>query len=279
MRTRTLIVLVVGIACLIATAPTAFGGGPSPGLTDGHGALTQGKERYVTVPSGGATSLRVISPNSGRVLRTMKIRGTWGIPYVAFDGTVEGLLPDGRTLVLGQSVINGDALRVRTSFLLVDTRKMRIVRTIMLKGAFAFDALSPDAHYMYLVEYVSQQDFSSYRVRAYDLKANRLLAKIVADRKSWETAMQGSPVSRLNRDGWAYTLYGGSARPFIHALDTRHVEAVCIDMPWKTSPKHLFDYRLRSDGDGHLVVRGPRGRALAVIDRSTFRVISFVRDP
>ncbi len=91
--------------------------------------------------------------------------------------------------------------------------------------------------------------------------------------------MQGSPVSRLWRDGWAYTLYGGGARPFIHALDTRHVEAVCIDMPWQTSPSRLFEYRLRSDRDGHLVVRGPHGRALVVVDRHTFRVLSFARNP
>ena len=50
-------------------------------------------------------------------------------------------------------------------------------------------------------------------------------------------------------------------------------------MPWKTLPQRLFDFRLRTDGDGHLVVRGPNGRALAVIDRKTFRVLSFVRNP
>ncbi len=279
MRRRILVVVAAGLTCFIAAAPAASGAGPSPGISTGWDGLTRGNVRYVSVPSGASTSIQVINRNGGRVLRFMTIKGTWGIPLVAFDGTAEGLLPDGRTLLLARPVFNGDALRTRTSFTLVDVRKMRIVRTISLVGAFSFDALSPEAHYMYLVEYVSDQDLSRYRVRAYDLKKNRLMAKIVADRKSWETAMQGSPVSRLNRDGWAYTLYGGSARPFIHALDTRRVEAVCIDMPWKTSPQHLFDYRLRTDGDGHLVVRGPRGRALAVIDRSTFRVLSFVRDP
>ncbi len=45
--------------------------------------------------------------------------------------------------------------------------------------------------------------------------------KIVSDRKSWETTMQGSPITRATSSGWAYTLYGASqARPFIHALDT-----------------------------------------------------------
>jgi len=101
----------------------------------------------------------------------------------------------------------------------------------------------------------------------------------VADRKSWETGMQGSPVSRTWKDGWAYTLYGGNARPFIHALNTRGVEAVCIDMPWKSSPQRVFDFRVRTDGDGHLVVRGPRGRALVVVDRHSFRILSSVPNP
>jgi hypothetical protein len=35
--------------------------------------------------------------------------------------------------------------------------------------------------------------------------------------------------------------------------------------------------RLREDG--RLVVRGPNGRTLAVVDHKTFRVLSSVRDP
>ena len=91
--------------------------------------------------------------------------------------------------------------------------------------------------------------------------------------------MQGSPVSRSWKDGWAYTLYGGNAHAFIHALNTRRVEAVCIDMPWKSSPERLFDFRLGVDRDGHLVVRGPRGRALVVVDRHSFRILSSVANP
>jgi len=36
---------------------------------------------------------------------------------------------------------------------------------------------------------------------------------------------------------------------------------------------------VRVDADGHLVVRGPNGRALAVIDRQSFKIISFVSSP
>jgi hypothetical protein len=54
---------------------------------------------------------------------------------------------------------------------------------------------------------------------------------------------------------------------------------VCINLPWPTSPQRMFDYRLRTNRDGHLVVRGPRGRALAVIDRQTFKILSSVPNP
>jgi hypothetical protein len=92
--------------------------------------------------------------------------------------------------------------------------------------------------------------------------------------------MSGTAITRLSTDGWAYTLYGGSSSlPFVHALDTRHVAAVCINMPWKYQPQDIWNYRLRTDGDGHLVVRGPRGRALVTMDRHSFRVLNFVSSP
>jgi len=50
-------------------------------------------------------------------------------------------------------------------------------------------------------------------------------------------------------------------------------------MPWKYQPGKIWNYRLRTDGDGHLVVRGPRGRALVTVDRQSFRVLSSVRNP
>jgi hypothetical protein len=279
MGRRILLVLAGGVAATIWATTGASGAGPSPGLSPGSKGIVLGNVRYVAVPGGGATSVKVIDRQGGRVLRQTSVPGTWGIPLVAFDGTAEGLLGNGRTLLLAQSLYEGQTLRRTTSFELVDVRNMTVRSTIRLRGAFSFDALAPNGRYLYLIEYISSEDPTLYRVRAYDLRNSRLLAKIVADRRSWETGMQGSPVSRVWKDGWAYTLYGGNARPFIHALNTAGVEAVCINMPWRSSPQRLFDFRLRTDGDGRLVVRGPRGRALVVIDRHTFRVLSSVANP
>lgn len=278
MRKRILVVLAAGVACAIG-ASLALGAGPSPGLSFGGNGVSKGNARYVTVLSGKSTLVTKINRQGGRVLRSMTLKGAWGIPLVAFDGTAEGLLADGRTLLLAQSLFSGQTLRKNTTFTLVDVTRMKVRGKIRLQGAYSFDALSPDGRYLYLVEYVTPEDPSLYRVRAYDLNHNKLLAKIVTDKRSWETGMRGSPVTRAWKDGWAYTLYGGTERPFIHALNTKSVEAVCIFMPWKGSPERIFDFRLRNDADGHLVVTGPNGRALVVIDRQSFKILSSVANP
>jgi hypothetical protein len=278
MRRRILVVLATAVACAAWTVTLASGAGPSPGLSPARQGLTDGKLRYLALPASSTTEIQVVDRDA-RVLRHMRVKGTWGIPLVAYDGTAEGLFPNGRTLLLAQSLYTGQTLRTTTKFTLVDTREMKVSRRIQLKGAFTFDAVSRDGRYVYLIEYMSPEDPSSYRVRAYDLHGAGLLAKIVSDKHSWATDMRGLPIARLWNEGWAYTLYGANARPFIHALDTRNVAAVCINLPWQTSPDRIFDYRLRVDGDGHLTVRGPNGRTLAVIDRQTFKIISFVSNP
>jgi hypothetical protein len=276
---RMLVGLVAVLVSAVAVVAAASGAGPSPGLAQSWKGVVDGKVRYVALPASRSTSVQAITREGGRVLRRLTLKGTWGIPLVAYDGTAEGLSANGRTLLLAQPLYDGQTLRTTTKFALVDTRRMKLRTTIRLKGAFAFDALSRDGRYAYLIEYMTPEDPSSYRVRAYDLTASRLLSKIVSDKRSWATDMRGLPIARTWTDDWSYTLYGANARPFIHALDTRHVAAVCINLPWKTSPERVFDFRLRTDSDGHLVVRGPNGRALAVIDRQSFQVLSAVSNP
>jgi hypothetical protein len=279
MRRRILVVLALAAGCAVWATTVASGAGPSPGLSPPQAGLITTKFRYVAQPAGRTTEVQVLERETSRILRHMRIQGIWGIPLVAYDGTAEGLFGNGRTLLLAQSLYNGNNLRTTTKFALVDTQRMKVVRRIQLKGAFTFDALSRDGRYIYMIEYMSPEDPTTYRVRAYDLRGGGLLKKIVSDKRSWATDMRGIPMSRVWQESWAYTLYGGNARPFIHALDTKGVAAVCINLPWPTSPDKIFDYRLKVDGDGHLVVRGPNGRALAVIDRDTFKVISFVKNP
>src|SRR5438477_5256333 len=280
MRRRVFTTLAMVAACALAgTSGAAGDGGPGPGVAFGWAGITHGNVRYVAVPTPSWTTVEAIQRDGGKVMGMLNLEGAWGIPLVAYDGTTGGLLSDGRTLLLADANA-GPYLRSQSLFTFVDVKKMHQLQTFTLKGDFSFDALSPDGHYLYLIEHTTAKDLTQYRVRAYDLRARRLLSKIVADRRSWDTTMSGTAITRLSSGGWAYTLYGGSSSlPFIHALDTRHVSARCINMPWKYQPQEIFNYRLRADGEGNLVVRGPHGRALVTVDRQSFRVLSSVRNP
>jgi hypothetical protein len=280
MAGRLLATIAICMGCAMTAASAGGAGGPGAGVQQGWDGLARGAVRYVAVPTAGSTTVQIIRRRDGRVLKFMSLKGAWGIPVVAFDGTTDGLMADGRTLLLGEP-LTGPGLRTDSTFALVDLKKMRVVRKLRLPGHHVFDALSPDGRYLYFIQYVSAEDFNQYRVRAYDLRAGRLLTKPVVDKREAATAMQGAPISRAtSRDrSWAYTLYGGPQETFIHALDTLNAAAVCIDLPWKTQPKRLFDFRIRRTGDGRLIVRGPRGRTLAIVDQEKLHVVSAVRDP
>ena len=73
MRTRILLVLAIGAACLLTVTTAATGAGPSPGLSLGSVGLAHGNERYVTVPAGKSTTLEAIKRGGGNVLRFMSI--------------------------------------------------------------------------------------------------------------------------------------------------------------------------------------------------------------
>lgn len=275
MRRRVFSLAAVGLLAAAIGAAMALGdGGPNPGVAQGWDGVARGKLRYVAIPTGDGTVLEAISRRNGRVLRWVTLPGNYGIPQVAFDGTMDGLSRDGRTLVLGD-VGTSAQLRPNSSFAVVDVRRFRLRSAIRLRGDFSFDALSPNGRMLYLVEHVSAQDTSRYRVRAYDVGARRLLAKMVTDKTRWQSVMQGVPVSRASaKDGrWAYTLYGGNRHPFVHALDTQRANAVCIDLPRRWQKLDLFGLRLSVQPDAKLIVRHlSGGRPLAVIDTQTFRV-------
>ena len=180
MPRRLLATAAICIGCA-ATAANAGGSGSGAGVQQGWDGLANGAVRYVAVPAAGSTALEVIRRQDGRVLKFMALKGTWGIPVVAFDGTADGLMGDGRTLLLGEPT-TGPTLRKHSTFVLVDVKRMKVVRKLRLPGHQVFDALSPDGRYLYFIEYVSSEDFNRYRVRAYDLHAGRLLARAVIDK-------------------------------------------------------------------------------------------------
>src|SRR5881397_3844641 len=97
----------------LAVIPTAAASGPSAGVTQGSDGLAslEGTVRYAAQPAGPGTDLSAIRISDGRVLRTVSLAASWGIPLVAFDGTPDGLSADGATLVLGSASLQTTPLR------------------------------------------------------------------------------------------------------------------------------------------------------------------------
>jgi hypothetical protein len=276
--------LLAGAVLALAIVPAGAGadGGPSPGVTAGwDGVLARsGLVRYVTVSFGRQTVLEQIRVSDGRVLAFNVIAGSYGVPLVTFDGTTAGLSRDGKLLVLA-TASGRSGLRPTTRFALVRTKTLGVLRTISLRGDFSFDALSPDARTLYVIEHLQRpNDLTHYLVRAYDLKRGALLAQPVADRAE-AGAMAGSPVRRLaSADGtWVYTLYQNpGAMPFVHALDAAHRTAVCVDLPLRGNQDRIWSLRLVLAHDGRTaLLRWQRGRMFGVVDTAARRVVTSTR--
>jgi hypothetical protein len=256
-------------------ATTALGAGPDPGVSKTGPAL--GKVHYVASAGGGSTVVRAVD-GSGRILRSVTVRGNMGFPLTAFDGTVEGLSADGRTLVVAPQ--RNTMHRKSSSFAVFAVPSLKVRKLIRLQGDFSYDALSPNGQTLYLVEHMSANDILPYRVRAYDLSAGRLLKKMVTDKRRWQSVMTGVPMARawsLDKR-WAFTLYGGGTNPFVHSLDTRKAYAVCIDLPQRFAHVELAQVRMQMQSDNRLVIKHRvSGKTLAVLDTKNFRVVDTVR--
>jgi len=267
MSSRTAVV--AAVAAVLAGGGTAYGdGSPVAGVAAGGPGVTWGALRYVALPTPAGTAVAQIDRATGEVNRYVALRGGWGVPQVAFDGSTAGISASGRTLVLGQNrpPFSGG----RSRFALVNPVKMRLQRIVTLRGAFFFDAISPDGESMYLIQLSSSGNALGYAVRAYDLRHDRLVPGAIVDKTEPDERMAGLPVSRAaSADGvWAYTLYEKpSGRYFVHALDTSAGTARCIDLP-----------RLASQGSPRLAIDGGRlhvvegGQVLAAVDRASFDV-------
>ena len=267
---KTLAFLLSVVALVVAPAAGADGFfGPAAQL--GYGVVSpDGTMRYTAVPAGPDTTLLATDTKTGLVANTTQLIGAYGIPVLGSSNISDGLSYDGRTLVVG------DTQQLDHShFLVYDARTFRMKNAIVLKGTFGFDALSPDASRLYLIQRPNALDYQHYVVRAYDLRTNRLLPGRIADRtqKSW--VMQGSAMTRTtSADGrWVYTLYsnpGGTA--FVHALDTVRGVAHCIGIPATQAEQNgLYNVVLALHGQ-RLAVHWKSGRSWLNVDLASWRV-------
>ena len=186
---RLALCLTVAVAALV-TAPAALAdGGPFFVTQGGAGVANRdGRFHYVTVSNGARTTiLEKVQVAGGQVDSWIPLKGSWGTPIVGTTDQIgQGLSRDGRTLVLASTTAPGSS---SSRFLVIDTRRMRLLRTIVLRGSFSFDALSPDGSRMYLIQYAYGRsgDLTDYIVRGYDLRTHRLLPGRIADRKTRRT--------------------------------------------------------------------------------------------
>jgi hypothetical protein len=267
------IAMAAGIAAGVASA----NGSPySPGLMYGWNGVGAGDGvRYVAFGMPKSTIVAAVRARDGRVLRSKVVRGEYGVPLVAYDGTPGGLSGDGRSLVLGSyGPLPGQSGKTR--FVIVDTGTLVARRLIVLDGSWSFDAVSPDASTLYFTEHLRAGDKPLYRVRTYDARSGRLRGAIV-DRLEGEEEMGGQPVARASsaRGRWAYTLYARRGdEPFVHALDTVKREAFCIDLPLHLGYGRQWGLRLELESQGHSLSILNGRRQVAAINTSTWQVSS-----
>jgi hypothetical protein len=246
---KTLLVLALAVAAAATSSGAgANGSAYSPGLVygwPGVGVDFSGT-RFVAFSMPKSTIVAAVRARDGRVLRTKVLRGFYGVPLVAYDGTSGGLAGSKRSFVLSSyGPVPGSTGKTR--FLVLSTRTLTGGPPIVLRGSWSFDAISPDAATLYLTQHLRAGDDPLYRVRPFDRRAGRLGGAIV-DRLEGERDMGGVPVSRMSSaDGrWAYTLYARrNHEPFVHALDTAKREAFCIDLPLDLAYDRQWALRLK----------------------------------
>jgi hypothetical protein len=239
------------------------------------GIAVAGGAHVVTIAGTNASSTRVrlVRDRDGTTIRQRVLSGELGVPGVTFSGAAEGTWANGRRLVLSSSVYDDQS---RTRFVVIDTHTLRPLRTIDLRGTFAFDALSPDGRRLYLLQFPQGVDGGiHYVVRSLNMRTGRLEPGAIVDRTEPDEQMNGIPMYRAWSPDrtWAYTLYnGGASHAFIHALNTRTRSARCIDLPWKGGGQSILEHAQLTVKPGALTLVGPDGRPLASVDPKTFAV-------
>jgi hypothetical protein len=265
------LVLAVFVSGLVIVVGSASGAGPSPGVAFGSPGVVSrdGKVRYVALRAGSGTLLEAVTTRGGAVRKSRFLRGAFGIPLVAYDGSTGGLSRNGRRVVVYEP-----SSGARTRLVVLSPRTLRVQKRFTLSGNFGFDALSPDGSLMYLIQLKGGQNGGlAYDVRALNVDTGRLYPGSIVDRREPDEKMTGIPMTRVGSAdaSWAYTLYSKSTGgAFVHALHTTAREAFCIDLPLRVPDEQLARVRMRV-GENELVLR-LRGKTIAKIDTRTFHV-------
>jgi hypothetical protein len=242
-------------------------GAPAGPVIGGSGTIAPGGGDHFVTLAGSRTTVVGIDA-SGAVSRWATLAGAWGVPLVAADGTTGGVSGDGHTLVLERA--SNRYPKHLSMFAVLSTATLRTRDTVTLPGDYSFDAISPDGSLLFLIEHPVPGSVADYLVRAYDLRHDRMLRRIIREIGEPTPFMNGTALTRITtEDGlWAYTLYDeGRGRMFVHALDTLRGRAHCIDLP-RISAGGVSRLELSSDRSRLDVLVA--GQELASIDTTSF---------
>ena len=261
--------VVVGALAVVQAASAAF---PAPFAVQGGAGLPSldGSLNFVTLKTGPDTRIAAIDAAAKTTAMSRTVAGSYGIAQLTQNGLAGGLFRDGSAFVLQSTGLNPTS-----RFMIVGAKDLVPRTTISLKGIFGFDALSPDGSKLYLIQHTSTQDVEHYIVRAYDLKARKLLPGRVADKAQRSWVMQGWAVDRATSSSgrWVYTLYANpGGYPFVHALDTVRGVAHCIGVPWRGDQNEPWNMRLAlAEDETSLAVNRASGLGFVSIDLSTWK--------
>jgi hypothetical protein len=256
----------------LALAQAAFAGYPSPMAQQGGLGVVSpdGGTRFVALGAGGNTVLAKINTADGSLRTSRSLSGSFGIPVLIYGQAGDGISHDGSFFVLQSTGVSST-----TNIQTVRTRNLAVHDSITLKGAFAYDALSPDGTKLYLIQHSSADDLQHYVVHAYDLATHRLLPGRIADKTQKDWVMQGFPVTRTTSvDGrWVFTLYQNpGGYPFVHALDTVRAVAHCVGLPWKATDQSSLSQIALSLHGKTLAVHWKSGKPWLNVNTTTWRL-------
>jgi hypothetical protein len=191
--------------------------------------------------------LEDLDPRSGVVLHSLALSRPYDVPPVSMNGMPGGLSQNGRWLVLQTPG--------RPHLLVVDATFARKPVAVDLDGSFEFDAITNDGERLYLLQYLSDND---YAVRLYNVGSGSLDPSVVVDKFDPTEPMTGRRLATVaSVDGqWQFTVYARANKgAFIHALMLGGPISLCLELPgsgWETGPS-VFRWSLALSPDGSLL--------------------------
>jgi hypothetical protein len=221
--------------------------------TNGHG-----KERTVT-------RVLVADAKNNATRQVRYVNGAWALPVPVSGGATEGLSWNGRVAVMQST----DVASRLIAFRLRDGRPQIV--DLRREGTFGFDALSTNGTKLYLTQYRDATGAAVDRIRLYDLATQKLDPTPVVDKLEGDDSMVGTPVARTwSADGGTvYTVYEGSAHPFVHTLQTAYAFTFCTDLPARGNPTATGTWTVRLNNRRKLITTSDRLAKSFLIDLQT----------